>query len=366
MTPSDILVQNLTSISAPHSSEATLTQISRELVLAAELRRNPHRSFEGVAHESVSSVVDKNKSNASAALGKVFKEEFEQLKSTLTRTNLSAEQRKELIAKVFQDLEEKITLLEKEHGWKPNQLKKFLLENLDVVPLEAEPPLTFGDLRKGNLSPSQLTKAATAALKLVDALTTLYRDLKVSTLGVHCDSLIIELKYGSPGYSSNGARNYCGPEALYYLLASKRVLGEERPPVQQAAAIGKILLSKTAPGIVGTTPDRLTPAIEAATNGKYTLATHQFTSSKDAVKFALSNVPCLVKYGSGITQQHYDTIIEVSETATGRVFRTSSGLAIPEEKLAEMMEQRPFANHVWTLKEKRLDPKAPLPSGMLK
>jgi len=237
-------------------------------------------------------------------------------------------------------------------------------EALDFILDEALSNKTVGNqkiqLKAFLENPSQLSGEALtfagmdATFRIGELKTQLHQNYLLTPLGPVSLPLLAQQVIGPYTDPKIEGSNVCGPEALYYLLASGGALwqcyaGGLGLSQKKAEAIGKILKDKANPGIFGTGPGDLRPAIEAATENKFTLTEHRFDSPQEVISFAVKHVPCLLKFGSGLFSQHYDTILEVRDTPSGKVFMTSSGLAIPEKHLLEMVGQKPYANRVWEL-----------------
>ena len=259
----------------------------------------------------------------------------------------------EKIKAAYKELREGLYALGKKVGLPPEALDVILDESLQFKRL-GDPKIQLKAFLENpsQLSGEALTFGCIDAIHLLDGLKTeLPKLYHLTPLGpVSQPALTQQLApYTDPKIDGS---NVCGPQALYYLLASGGAFsyaGGLGLSKEQAAAIGKILKDKTNPGIFGTDPGDLKPAIEAATDNKFTLTEHRFESPQEVIDFAVKHVPCLLKFGSGLLSQHYDTIMEVRDTPSGKIFLTSSGLVIPEKHLLEMVGQKPYANRAWEL-----------------
>lgn len=259
----------------------------------------------------------------------------------------------EKIKAAYEELKEGLYALGKKVGLPPEALDVILDESLQFKRL-GDPKIQLKSFLENpaQLSGEALSFACVDATFLVDALKTeLNKFYHLTPLGPVSQPVLTQQlsPYTDPKIEGS---NVCGPQALYYLLASGGAFsyaGGLGLSKEQAAAIGKILKDKTNPGIFGTDPGDLKPAIEAATDNKFTLTEHRFEFPQEVIDFAVKHVPSLLKFGSGLLSQHYDTIMEVRDTPSGRVFMTSSGLVIPEKHLLEMVGQKPYANRAWEL-----------------
>jgi hypothetical protein len=262
----------------------------------------------------------------------------------------------EKIKAAYKELKEGLYGLGKKVGL-PSEALDFILDEALSFKRLGDPKIQLKAFLEnpGQLSGEALAFACMDATFLVDALKTeLHKYYHLTPLGPVSQPVLTQLliPYTDPKIEGS---NVCGPQALYYLLAGGGAFsyaGGLGLSEEQAAAVGKILKDKTNPGIFGTDPGDLRTAVEAATDNKFTLTEHRFESPQEVIDFAVKHVPCLLKFGSGLLSQHYDTIMEVRDAPSGRVFLTSSGLAIPEKHLLEMVGQKPYANHAWELKQK--------------
>jgi hypothetical protein len=259
----------------------------------------------------------------------------------------------EKIKAAYKELKEGLYALGKKVGLPPEALDVILGESLQFKRL-GDPKIQLKAFLENpsQLSGEALSFACADATFLVDALKTeLPKLYHLTPLGPVSQPVLTQQLAPFTDPKIEGS-NVCGTQALYYLLASGGAFsyaGGLGLSKEQAAAIGKILKDKTNPGIFGTDPGDLKPAIEAATDNKFTLTEHRFDSPQEVIDFAVKHVPCLLKFGSGLLSQHYDTIMEVRDTPSGKVFMTSSGLVIPEKHLLEMVGQKPYANRAWEL-----------------
>jgi len=143
-------------------------------------------------------------------------------------------------------------------------------------------------------------------------------------------------------------KNSCGAQACYGLISAQEaamIPTEE----QKAKEFSKQLIEDCNSSMVGTMPGNITKAINNAVPDGFTAHHQSFNSSTETVSFIEGNTPALVKLGTSLLRQHYTTITHFEEVRGRSYAVTSDDLIIPKEKLAELLEVKPYANSVWTI-----------------
>jgi hypothetical protein len=258
------------------------------------------------------------------------------------------------IEKAYLEFTSALEKLGAANGWDKGELTSSFKSIFLASKLATEPLTVLSKLLEhpASLTDQQLATAAPLALAEIEKLRPGLNGVRIHSLGLNFRFIqdMMTMQDGDPGLDG---KNVCGPIAIYYLLAEKGVFGS---PVdkQAAAANGEKILRAAAPGVAGTHPDNLARAVEKCTDGKNTLKQHQFDNAKDTLTFTAAHVPCIIKFGSSLLSQHYDTIISVkTEPGRGTFYGTASGLLISESMLLKMVDQRPYACRVWTLEKKQ-------------
>ncbi|MBX7139359.1 MAG: hypothetical protein K1X83_15425 [Oligoflexia bacterium] len=160
----------------------------------------------------------------------------------------------------------------------------------------------------------------------------------------------------SPGYHDFGT-NGCGPTALFALLFISGAI-DKNPKSKETKEVVAKVISECDAGIFGTIPSNLEVAASSVTEGRYSLRRHTFTKETELADFVADHQPCLVKFGTGIFNQHYDTIVGKKKVDGLNIYNTVGGLMFPESQLIRLMAQKPFANTVWTLEKAAVLPQA--------
>ena len=267
-----------------------------------------------------------------------------QFENKLSVEGLSREQNRELLTEVIDTVRARVIECGTAAGWS----KAHSRELADAVVAMGDYNSSCAGLLKTLNNKDAPAPSQAQLLEAVTGVRIFTEHAKIDHFGLKHKfiEMGVSLSHGSPTWQANS----CGPIALYYHLQLERGDNQVSDPKERQKLYDD-LYQELSPGTFGTNPSRLPEAVKNATNGEFQLDLQECNNWSDAKKIIDSTIEsdgsCVVKYGSSLFSQHYDCIAGRLENNGIRMYISTSGYMIPENRLAEMMSQKPYSNHIW-------------------